>query len=109
MGISQADWIGHLLHQRKGIDMTEQVERQKIHHKTVELSYMMNSSDNPLMTAAVLVESLIALIEQAKDEHLLSCVVSYLNEWLATKTPVLGSNEQIFGVNGQILGPDQSD
>jgi hypothetical protein len=25
------------------------------------------------------------------------------------RQPVLGSNEQIFGVNGQILGRDQSD
>jgi hypothetical protein len=25
------------------------------------------------------------------------------------RPPVLGSNEQIFGVNGQILGRDQSD
>jgi len=37
--------------------MTEQLERQMIHDKTVELLYMMNSTDNPLMTAAVLVES----------------------------------------------------
>jgi len=52
--------------------MTEQLERQMIHDKTVELLYMMNSSDNPLMTAAVLVEALTALIEETKVEHLLS-------------------------------------
>jgi hypothetical protein len=63
--------------------MTEQLERQMIHDKTVELLYMMNSSDNPLMTAAVLVEALTALIEETKVEHLLSSVVSYLNECIA--------------------------
>jgi len=65
-----------------GVNMTQQLEQQKIHEKTVELLYMMDSSDNPLMTAAILVDSLISLIDQTRDEHLLSCVVSYLNEWL---------------------------
>ena len=61
----------------------EQLDRQKIQDKTAGVLYLMDASDNPLMTAAVLVESLIALIEQTKDEHLLSCVVSYLNGWIA--------------------------
>jgi len=41
-------------------------------------------------------------------QHKSGAGVYYTVEFLATKTPVLGSNEQIFGVKEQILGRDQS-